>query len=132
MGREPFTQLKKVKFKAIYLIDSHLSTDCLQPLKVLRGVASLVIYDRCFHAHCSSELANCMPRLLRCPAAHDFLLKLVLLRCIFLLQEITPKFTSSSFSLVNSERAGSPGFLLSYNLNSFKIGALRHLRNRYG
>ncbi len=60
--------LDRVESKAFRLIISPPLTDCLQPLKSLRSVASLSIFYRYFHAYCSSELAACMPPLVQWPS----------------------------------------------------------------
>ncbi len=53
--------LDRVESKDFRHIGSLPLTDCLLRLKSRRTVASLSIFYRCFHAYCSSELANCMP-----------------------------------------------------------------------
>ena len=54
--------LNKVESKVFCLTDSPPLTDCLQPLTLRCNVATLAICYRYFHANCSSELANYMPR----------------------------------------------------------------------
>ena len=93
--------LNRVESKAFRLINSSPLTDWLQSLNHRRNVASLALFYRYFHAHCSSELANCMPPPLprpRCTRlsthSHPY--------SIFLMQELISIFTLSSLSLVNS------------------------------
>ncbi len=59
--------LDRAESKAFRLISSPPLTSFFLPLKSRRNVASLSIFYRYFHAHCSSELANCMPPLLPRP-----------------------------------------------------------------
>ncbi len=53
--------MDRVESKAFRLINCHSFTSCLVSLKSRRIVTSLSIFWRYFHAHCSSELADCMP-----------------------------------------------------------------------
>ena len=53
--------LNRVETKAFCLNNSSPLTDCLNSLSHRHSVASLFIFYRYFHAHCSSELANSMP-----------------------------------------------------------------------
>ncbi len=59
--------LDRLESNAFRLISSPPLTNCVQPLKLRRNVASLSISYRYFHANCSSDLTNCMPPLLLRP-----------------------------------------------------------------
>ena len=54
--------LNRMESNAFRLINSSPLTDCLDSLSHRRNVASLSIFYCYFHADCSSELTNCMPR----------------------------------------------------------------------
>ncbi len=53
--------LDRVESKVLCLIGYPHLTNYLLPLKSCRTVTSLSIFYSYFHAHCSSELADCMP-----------------------------------------------------------------------
>ena len=57
--------LNRVESKAFRLINSRPLTDSLQPLSLRRNVASLSLFYRYYHGHCSSELSESIPPPLR-------------------------------------------------------------------
>ena len=59
--------LNRVESKAFRLINSRPLTDSLQPLSLRRNVASLSLFYRYYHGHCSFELLNSIPPPLRRP-----------------------------------------------------------------
>ena len=122
--------LNRVESKAFRLINSSPLTDCLQSLNHRRNVASLALFYRYFHAHCSSELANCMPPPLprpRCTRlsthSHPYSVHLPNARVNQYLYSFIP-FTGK---LWNSLPVSI--FPLSYDLNLFKRRVTRHLPN---
>ena len=122
--------LDKVEKKAFRLISSPPLTDCLHSLLHRRGVASLSIFYRYFHANCSSELANCMPPPLRRPrptrlstSAHPYSVQIPHAR----VNQYRDSFFPSTGELWNSLPASV--FPPAYNLNTFKREVSRHLAN---
>ncbi len=120
--------LDRVESKAFCLISSPPLTNCDQPLKLRRSVASLSIFYRYFQTNCSSDLINCMPPLLLRPhctrlasAAHPYSIQIPRARVNRYSQLFIP-FTSK---LWNSLPLST--FLSSYDLDSFTRGVSRHL-----
>ena len=67
-GRSSSTYLlDRVWSKAKRLIDSPTLSSSLDPLSLRHDVASLALFYRYYHHHCSVELAGCMPPPLRRP-----------------------------------------------------------------
>ncbi len=123
--------LDRVESKTFSLIRSYSLISCLLPLNCHRDVASLSIFYRYFHAHCSSELANCMPQLLPPP------------RCTRLSSQAQPytvqypyarvnQYLYSFFSVTGKLWNTLHAFVFPpvYDLNIFKRGVSRHLCNR--
>ncbi|MPC32023.1 hypothetical protein E2C01_025326 [Portunus trituberculatus] len=120
--------LNKVESKAFRLINSSPLTDCLDSLSHRRNVASLSVFYRCFHAVCSSELANCMPSPLlrsRCTrlstSSHPYSVHLPNAR----VNQYLHSFIPYTGKLWNSLPVSV--FPPAYDLNSFKRGVSRHL-----
>lgn len=120
--------LDRVESKALRLINSPPLTNCLQSLSHRRNVASLSIFYRYFHGNCSTDLANCMPRLFlrpRCTklssSSHPYSVQLPNAR----VNQYAPSFIPFTDKLWNSLPASV--FPNSYNLSSFKREVSRHL-----
>ncbi len=86
--------LNRVESKALRLTDCPHLSYCHLPLKSRRTVASLSIFYRYFHAHCSSEVADCMPPPLPEPRqtrlssfAHPYSIQTPYARVIFIIME---------------------------------------------
>ena len=122
--------LNRVESKAFRLINSPPLTNCLPSLNHRRNVASLTIFYRYFHAHCSLELAACLPPPLprpRCTRlsthSHPYSVYLPNARVNQYLHSFIP-FTGK---LWNSLPVSI--FPPSYNLAFFKREVSRHLPN---
>ena len=120
--------LNRVESKAFRLINSPPLTDCLQSVSLRRDVGSLAVFYRYFHSDCSSELANCMPPLLRRPRrtrhsthSHPYSVQLPYAR----VNQYLHSFIPSTGRLWNSLPKSI--FPPAYNLSTFKRRVSGHL-----
>ena len=122
--------LDRVESKALRLINSPTLTSKLLPLSSRRQVASLSLFYRYYHKHCSSELANIIPPPLRRPrttrqanSSHAFSVQLPSTRIV----RHSRSFINSTAQLWNN--LPSSVFPSSYNLQSFKCRISAHLNS---
>ena len=122
--------LNRVESKAFCLINSPPPTECLDSLSHRRNVASLSLFYCCFHADCSSELANRMPlpllrpRCTRFSTSHPYSVHLSNARVNQYLHFFIPYTGKLWNSLPLSV------FPPAYDLNSLKRGVSRHLSHK--
>jgi len=129
-GGSPYTfLLDRVESKAFRLIDDPTLTSSLDSLSLRRNVASLSLFYRYFHGHCSEELASCVPPPLRRPrstrqatTSHRFSVDIANSR----INRFSDCFFPTVSRLWNS--LPSSVFPNSYNLSLFKRLICRHLR----
>ena len=123
---QPLTNYSTKLFR---LINSPALTNTLQSLSTRRDVASLSLFYRYYHGHCSSEIFQCTPNPLRrahstCHATHSHP-KYVQLCSQPRIEKYEQSFFYSIGKLWNSlPRSVFPS---SYNLNLFKTRVSRHL-----
>ena len=132
-GGSPSTYLlDRVWSKAKRLIDSPMLSSSLDPLSLRRDVASLALFYRYFHQHCSSELAGCMPPPLRRPrntrqaaSSHKYCVEIPSSR----LARVNACFFPSTSRLWNA--LPEHVFPDSYDLSSFKRQVYQHLKGMF-
>ena len=120
--------LNRVESKAFRLINTPSLTDSLQPLSVRRNVASLSLFYRYFHGHCSSELSASIPPPLRrarntrqASNSHPFSVQLPYAR----VNRYSQSFMYKTGQLWNCLPLSV--FPSVYDLQSFKRNVSRHL-----
>ena len=120
--------LNRVESKAFRLINSCPLTDSLQPLSLRRNVASLSLFYRYYHGHCSSELSASIPPPMRrarntrlAANSHPYSVQLSNAR----VNRYSQSFMHATGQLWNC--LPQSVFPSVFNLQSFKCSVSRHL-----
>ena len=125
--------LDKIERRALRIINAPALTSSCQPLSVRRDVASLSLFYRYYHQHCSTELHLCVPPPLRrardtrlASTSHEFSLQLSNPR----LRIVGGSFFYRTGRLWND--LPSYVFPPSYDLGTFKRLVSGHLLHSFG
>ncbi len=127
-GVQSYSYLERVKSKTFRLISSPPLTDCVQPLKLRRNVASLSIFYSYFHANCSSDLTNYMSPLLLRPRC-NYLASAAPTYSIPIPRVRVNRYSQCFIPFTGKLWNSLPLYIFpsSFDLDSFKRGVSKHL-----